>query len=394
MRISLLLVLLLVPLMVFAEHIPGHDTIANPQNVDHVNRVDRVGVVESLEIPTMFVGATEYVPFDEGKVFVQLINGTGSVVNNASCLVRSWYPNSTVFFPKTLMMFLDDGIYYYDFLLPNVTGVYPVAVECDFLTVTEIVQADSFVRVPGTAGGGGLPDLEFVDGNFLKFDEKGASNRATGGNITFPVSNSTPLAQVSINLFVSWEIGGGDPVSDRVRYGFLNFSSGEVVYFGNHDYTIGVQEFTFTILDESAINDFFNGTHFLLNINDTFIEPIDTHDTHYHLDYLRLLSTNVLTTNVEHIRGGGELHVSRGGQIIISLPDQELGINFNNILFILWIILVIACLFVDEIFLHGLTGIYSVIFGFTLLGTVGFWLAMIVWAIGLGCSARILFTKE
>lgn len=79
------------------------------------------------------VHGTEYVPGDIGKLFLQFLNANNSPVSNSECFLSLWYPNDTMIYNNSLMTKLNnamDGIYYYNFNVPNVAGVYPASAKC------------------------------------------------------------------------------------------------------------------------------------------------------------------------------------------------------------------------------------------------------------------------
>lgn len=75
---------------------------------------------------------TEYQQYDNGTVFVRLLDGNSIPVNLASCNALSYYPNRTSIFFNTSMTLLEKGIYYKDFTLENVVGNYITIFDCVF----------------------------------------------------------------------------------------------------------------------------------------------------------------------------------------------------------------------------------------------------------------------
>lgn len=79
------------------------------------------------------VHGTEYIAGDVGKLFLQFLDANNNAVNNSECFVSLWYPNDTILLNNTLMNKLQnasDGIYYKNFNVPNVAGVYPASAKC------------------------------------------------------------------------------------------------------------------------------------------------------------------------------------------------------------------------------------------------------------------------
>ena len=81
----------------------------------------------------VFIGGTEYNPADDGKVALRLIRGSGTGANvetGAVCNLNILYPNQTYFISNTSITEFGDGIYYYDFTVPDYLGVYTYSSDC------------------------------------------------------------------------------------------------------------------------------------------------------------------------------------------------------------------------------------------------------------------------
>ena len=75
---------------------------------------------------------TEYQGGDIGTTFVQLLDANQKSINTASCFVSSYYPNKTMWWNNNVMTYLtgSEGLYYKDFISPNVVGVYMLSSTC------------------------------------------------------------------------------------------------------------------------------------------------------------------------------------------------------------------------------------------------------------------------
>lgn len=79
------------------------------------------------------VHGTEYIPGDVAKMFLQFLDATDQPVTNSECFLTVYYPNDTVLLNDSLMVHLNnasEGIYYKNFNVPNVLGVYPASAKC------------------------------------------------------------------------------------------------------------------------------------------------------------------------------------------------------------------------------------------------------------------------
>jgi hypothetical protein len=129
------------------------DTVASEFeiiNQDFVlNYVDKVKEVAKITNQTTInVFGTEYQPFDSARVFTQLIEGEDPI-NDAVCFAYVYYPNNALMLNGVVMPYLNgsDGLYYYDFIAPNVTGVYMVSVHCDKPAQVFIDSFDDFSKL-------------------------------------------------------------------------------------------------------------------------------------------------------------------------------------------------------------------------------------------------------
>ncbi len=370
-KLSLLLLILLLPLMVSGAHIREHFEGDNITRLDHVDLVEEVLVVRRVLEPSIFVAGTEYAPFDPGKVFVQLSNESNGPLNDASCFLDVFFPNGTTFITDLMMNFLAKGIYDHDFTIPPVLGVYPVSVECIFQTTTTTFGADGFVAYPNVTTGDGLIGLAVLgDGNELKGDEKADSQRRTGLNISIPVNNISSLLALSLNVHTEWRESKGGELPDDITYSFRNFSDVGLpgVQVGSHGYNADIEEFTFTLLGN--VSDFYNGTHFVVVINDTIGEPNDTDNSHLHIDFLRLLIARNTTTVVEHLRGGGELHVTNGTANVLAAINEPLMFDLEEVLLLLWFFLLAQLVFVNNRMYWFGVGFYTLFLGIAFITNI------------------------
>lgn len=83
------------------------------------------GLIETSLIQQLkFIGATEYVPNQQGKAVVQFLDKNLQPQNNLTPYVRIFYPNMSLFLNWSAMTNVGNGIYYKDFVAPSVYGVY------------------------------------------------------------------------------------------------------------------------------------------------------------------------------------------------------------------------------------------------------------------------------
>jgi hypothetical protein len=86
-----------------------------------------------VKVPRVHVFGTEYSPGDEGKVFVQVLSDAYTPVDNAVCNLNVYYPDNTKFVNDEAMIGLGSrGMYFYNFIAPNTTGVYMIDIACKY----------------------------------------------------------------------------------------------------------------------------------------------------------------------------------------------------------------------------------------------------------------------
>lgn len=125
---SFIILLFLLPTLVLAAD--KNDTIKI--DVEKVKYVDEVAKV--TQQPSLSLTGTDYLPGDEGKLQAYLKVGEFPL-STAACYIDVLYPDMTFFLSDYIMLSAAhlhhfEGLYYLDFVVPNVTGVYPVNAYC------------------------------------------------------------------------------------------------------------------------------------------------------------------------------------------------------------------------------------------------------------------------
>jgi len=91
----------------------------------------------------MNVMGTEYFEGDDATIFLLLKDANGLPISNATCTLDIYYPQIS---PNTthpewindgLMLYLEEGLYYYDFVAPEFAGLYMVNAQCQYLTTRD-----------------------------------------------------------------------------------------------------------------------------------------------------------------------------------------------------------------------------------------------------------------
>lgn len=131
---------------------------------------------ESSFSDVRYAGGTEYQFGEEILLAYQFIDteaGNPSPITDAWCNVSVWLPNETIHFSQTNMTYLNGsaGVYYYNFTLPDVEGVYSASSWCIFGSIVGF-GSSTFHVAPwanqiGNITGNFSDDLYFRIRNFM-----------------------------------------------------------------------------------------------------------------------------------------------------------------------------------------------------------------------------------
>ncbi len=368
--IFILLLLLLVQFGMGAEN--RTETI---DRVETVGIVERVYVVERTLDPKMVVFGTEYFSGERAKAFGQLVNGTNDPINNASCFVKVWDAISiqngspNIFKDTTLMMFLDEGIYFSDFDAPIESGVYPVSMACEIqVQANETAPSVFFARV-GTVTSGNISSVASDDGIELIIDEQ-APARSFDLFFNFTnISLTQNATSLSLRLIATRQSTASDPVLDNLNFHVFNYSTGEFVEFNEFAYFETEQTITLTArasLNFSTIVQ--NGT-LQIRLNDSTFSPTDTSTTTFQIEELILLQTIPADKVFDVMRGGGEIHVTNTTILVQEIKkelDEPTSFNQTTILIIFLIFFGLSLLFIESNVWWAFSGIFYLITAFIL----------------------------
>lgn len=331
-----LLLLLIVPLVIAAP--PDELPSAVPSFVREVGKVTGQ--------PSLSLTGTDYQPFDDGKLMAYLKVGEYPL-ESAACYVDVLYPNMTHFISDQLMLSAAyrhhfEGLYYYDFSVPNVTGVYPVNAFCYYNTSVIDYGVVSHARRGVTAEDGADYFLmDFVDGQYYRVKDEGACNNVY---CSFNWSFSLPTG---------WHTS---LLSDArlIMQGYLDDDK-DVIMFSVFDGSSWVSWFNYS-LKNTVFNRQFLLSERFENVTNLTVRAraYDWDESKLFVDYfqLKLLYNG---SYVGDLRGNEELVVSRGVQTIIQAveSDKEL-VSGAVIISIILIALVVILFFAGQYHIAGL----------------------------------------
>ena len=277
-------------------------------------------VSDLVSVNELNVFGTEYNVGDEGIIFLQYLNEYGNPNNDTitECLLDVYYPNATLFLNQSVMLYLEDGIYYRRFIVPDDIGVYMISAECyvplHFVTSGITTQFEDFESGNITGGIGwadewdleqaeikSSPSTDCFDGTYC-LEITGSYGYADRG---FRVDQNTEYLNVSFYYKL------GTLTSDEKPQHWIFDGFWSLLREWNSSDTQNIWIYQSEILEA---NDFYFG-NMIFDID--MSETQNTNDRIF-LDNITIVAyyPNITFGNeTEYVvtRGSGELHVSDNG---------------------------------------------------------------------------------
>jgi len=242
--------------------------------------------------PRIKVFGTEYSPDDEGRIFLQLLSNVFTTIDNAQCYATIYNPDLTYFVDSQLMTNIgENGFYKYDFIAPNVTGVYMVSVRCSYpnnITTYYPTQSKYFLG----------SWINFQPYN-LYYEDNSFSPYAKKFRIWFNQIGETPFIVKFINKI------NRNCDTDIYLY---NHQTGTYDYFTTQDYYR--PEISLTINDSAYVTP-------LIELRSS---------CNFRIELSNIQVYHVASEYQTNVRGGGEVHVSLKKTVIsdIEIPDAKI----------------------------------------------------------------------
>jgi hypothetical protein len=260
--------------------------------------------------PSLTVHGTEYTIGQTGKVWVQVLDVNKTAVNNATCLLDIYTPSNIRLVEKEPMSFLGDGVYYYNFIVPDQIGVYPSIVQCYYVTSTTASLASSGVVVTGTTTSGDYTSTHILDEVYWVVREASLGGKQRIQTLMNFSNVSQPALQSNLNIM--WTgIWNAAPNTDSISVYIMNFTSGNWILLPNLIDDTGGSDITYanSIATTNATASGFvkNGIVSIL-FNDT--NGTDSSATLFKSDYVHVDVVAQFSAQYQQIIGSGEIHVS------------------------------------------------------------------------------------
>jgi hypothetical protein len=256
------------------------------------------------------IHGTEYTIGQVGKIWVQVLDSNKTAVSNATCLVDIYTPDGLQIVEKEPMSFLEDGIYYYNFIVPDQIGVYPSVVQCYYVTSTAVNLASSGVVITGTTTSGDYTTTWVFDGVYWVVREISFGGKQRIQTLMNFSNVSQPALQSNLNII--WTgIWNSAPNTDSISMYIMNFTSGNWTLLPNLIDDTGGSELTYAnsiaTTNATASGLIKNGIVSIL-FNDT--NGTDGSATLFKSDYVHVDVVAQFSAQYQQIIGSGEIHVS------------------------------------------------------------------------------------
>lgn len=245
---------------------------------------------------------TEYTIEDNGTVFLQLLED-GQPVNDGSCLLNVYYPDKTVLFSDVAMTYLNDsnGLYYYDFVVPDELGVYMLDSFCYWRIVEFQYNVSNFTLYNGSEFSGTYVDT-FVDDDVYHIVDEALPRLEFEYVFTVP---TYPYLVKELDFI--WN-GRWSDTDENVQIYVYNYNTSTWDLLPN--------VITYSAVDMDVTNAVLDGGEYIQNntVRTLFSDTIknDTVRTgRLRNDMFHLTVKCQCGEAINWIRGGGELHVSK-----------------------------------------------------------------------------------
>lgn len=273
-------------------------------------------------LPTMDVFGTEYKAGDDGTIFLLLKDPLGVPISNATCVLDIYLPlsaNTThdEWINDGLMMYLEEGLYYYDFIAPLFQGVYMVNAKCTYVTSGNQYYTLDYGIGPtrnvttGTYTGDPFVLNDFSEWLYTQCDSGtiGGGSKACDSWYMWNLTAGGLTGNVT-QLFVQYlgECNGANPLTQY----WWNWSSSAWVKLPNNitfsatassGVPIGVDEYLSNSVPLRAIS----------NTSMVRIRTLTTGGSTFKLwSNMLVLKAVQYGTTIQDLKGSGEIHVTSG----------------------------------------------------------------------------------
>ena len=294
--------------------------------------VELVKEVEKItKQPNLEVFGTEYQVGDDVKTWLQLLEGD-IYVDNATCYATIYKPDTSYLYQNSLMTHIEKGVYEYNFVAPNISGVFPVIAECFFMTETRMEFADAETFINGSQLAGDFTRTFASDNSYEQIKDDPVTNQHI--EVIYNFSGITFSNITKLDLSMEGQLVFGGAGSGNATFYMFNFNTSQYVELPNKltqtvDTTISNNLDTITnpahfFTGNSSVNT--TATLKIVALGNSGSDLKELWNDYMHLDL-----TTFVSEPVTDIKGGGEIHITSGIVEVKSLLDNIMDFLQNTI---------------------------------------------------------------
>lgn len=263
----------------------------------------------------MSVYGTEYIAGDFGKAWIQLLNANSSAITGSLCYMTIYTPANTAWISSQMMTELGSGLYYMDFIVPNIVGVYPVVAYCYVGTgvVQQFVNASAYDIVHGVYNAGIINDTWALNGVYLQIKETGVPSPRRL-EVDFNFTDACEPSELEMgSATISWEGTWTSVDADRLYMYIWNYTSSSWLLLSNSlDGGAGDRSFSNNIMSNNLSKSGFAQDH-VVRVRFVDTNMTDGTANNFYTDRLYLSCDLTASAQWQLVKGGSEIHVTSLG---------------------------------------------------------------------------------
>jgi len=255
------------------------------------------------------IHGTEYQIGDSATIWLQLLDEDYQPINNAICLMDLYNPDKTIWLTDSPMLYLNnsEGIYYYDLIIGNETGVYMTNVKCNYIINQTVHYADATTVTLGSDSG------SYTDTWFRDSVYHSVTTAKSGSEYKFDFYYSFNDIEIPNNytgMSITW-MGKWDEYGSHVKLTLYDWCNARWTDFLPNDITKNTPILTNHLpADTWNVSCFYQpvgNPTLLLRFNNT---PYAVNSKTLYTDFVDIRLESASFGQVKEIKGSGELHVS------------------------------------------------------------------------------------
>lgn len=304
--IELFLLSIIVVLFVVDFYQPISYNKPNPKNVTFISN-------ETNDY-RMKVFGTEYFPGEVATTFLQLLNENYEPVYNATCWLNVYYPNNSIFIYNAMMARFDEGLYYYDYVVPNISGIYMLTTRCFLPTLHHTFLANDFGEIYSVDQQGTYYNTHEVDNVYHVLRELHKYI-----DVYYNMTNSVDISNVTdAQIVMFYKLPHCTECLEMYIYDFVN---NEWVLLPNKGSGVGV----YSGADELVLSNPIDGGDLnrFVDENGNIMVRLRTSRYELDVDYIGVdvVVGAVQYTNLISLRGSGEVHVHSNVPVNVTVEE-------------------------------------------------------------------------